>query len=42
MTFTEPSTDKDTIVDFFTSFIQNLGTIAGIVLDFLKAFGVAG
>ncbi|GAA5594553.1 hypothetical protein ACUW97_002345 [Kocuria rhizophila] len=29
-------------MDIFTSVIQNLGTIAGIVLDFLKAFGVAG
>jgi len=29
-------------MDIFTSIIQNLGTITGIVLDFLKAFGVAG
>ncbi len=29
-------------MDIFTSIAQNLGTIAGIVLDFLKAFGVAG
>ncbi|GEM_PF-1707158 len=29
-------------MDIFTSIVQNLGTIAGIVLDFLKAFGVAG
>lgn len=29
-------------MDIFTSIIQNFGTIAGIVLDFLKAFGVVG
>lgn len=29
-------------MDFFSSIIQNLGSIAEIVLDFLKAFGVAG
>lgn len=29
-------------MDIFTSIVEKLGTIAGIVLDFLKAFGVAG
>ena len=29
-------------MDIFTSIIQGLATVAGIVLDFLKAFGVTG
>lgn len=28
-------------MDIFTAIIQSLGTVAGIVLDFLKAFGIA-
>ncbi|MDR7374245.1 hypothetical protein J2X28_001217 [Kocuria rhizophila] len=29
-------------MDIFTSIIQSLGTVASIVLEFLKAFGIAG
>ena len=29
-------------MDIITSIIQSLGTVAGIVLEFLKAFGIAG
>lgn len=29
-------------MDIFTSIIQALGTISGVVLEFLKAFGVTG
>ena len=29
-------------MDIFTSIIQALSTISGLVLEFLKAFGVAG
>ena len=29
-------------MDIFTAIIQALGTVAGIVLEFLKAFGIAG
>ncbi len=29
-------------MEIFTSIIQALSTISGVVLEFLKAFGVAG